>query len=194
MPEGGGARPLRGPAGDRRAVGLDLGERRIGVALCDSAGLLATPHEVVLRSGSVERDHREIARLVAEADATGVVVGLPRSLNGELGPAARKIAAEVEQLRAHLDVPVFTHDERLTTVSAHRALRQAGMSSRRRRDVVDQVAAAVILQSWLDSGGPGCDRPGVGAGQPDPASPPPQRPTGMLGGGPGSPRHRDGDA
>jgi putative Holliday junction resolvase len=140
---------------DRRSIGLDLGERRIGVALCDSAGRLATPYEVLARSGSRPRDHGEIARLVQEAGAVRVVVGLPRSLDGSLGPAARTVLEEIEQLRRVLDVPVETWDERLSTVTAERSLRSAGVGGRRRRAVVDQVAATVILQSWLEAEGGG---------------------------------------
>lgn len=136
---------------DRRSLGLDLGERRIGVALCDSGGRLATPYEVVQRSGDRARDHRELARLVAEADAVRVIVGLPRSLDGSHGPAAQSVLEEIEQLRSALAVPVCTHDERLTTVTAERGLRQAGVTGTKRREVVDQVAAAVILQAWLDA-------------------------------------------
>ena len=83
----------------------------------------------------------------------GVVVGLPRSLDGSQGVAAANVLDEIDQLRVALVVPVFTHDERLTTVTADRSLRGAGLDGRRRRKVVDQVAATVILQAWLDAGG-----------------------------------------
>ena len=134
-----------------RAVGLDLGSRRIGVALCDSAGTLATPYEVVQRSGDRQRDHRRIAELVAEAEAEVVVVGLPLSLDGSVGPAAAGVQAEVAELREHLGVPVEVWDERLSTVEAGRRLQSAGVPGRKRRHVIDQVAATVILQSWLDA-------------------------------------------
>lgn len=139
------------PPADRRTIGLDLGSRRIGVALCDSGGRLATPYEVVARSGDPARDHREIARLVAEAEAVRVVVGLPRALDGTVGIAADGVLAEVAQLRAVLGVPVHTWDERLTTVTANRSLREAGVAGPKRRKVIDQLAAAVILQAWLDA-------------------------------------------
>ncbi|MBN2621910.1 MAG: Holliday junction resolvase RuvX [Acidimicrobiales bacterium] len=135
-----------------RAVALDIGTRRIGVALSDSAGTVATPYEVVQRSGDRARDHRRIAVLVDEAGADVVVVGLPLSLDGSLGPAARAILAEVDELRAALDVEVVTWDERLSTVEAERSLRTMGVKKGDRRRVVDQVAATVILQSWLDAG------------------------------------------
>ncbi len=134
-----------------RAVGVDLGERRIGLALCDAAGRVVTPYEVVQRSGDRARDRRAIAELVAEAEAEVVVVGVPYSLDGSVGPAARRALAEVELLREVLPVPVETYDERLTTVTAHRSLRETDLSGPARRRVVDQVAAAVLLQGWLDS-------------------------------------------
>lgn len=129
------------------------------MALCDSGGLLATPYEVVARSGDRARDHRRIAELVDEAAAVRVVVGLPTSLGGEAGPAAQAVLAEIEQLRAVLPVPVCTHDERLTTVTAQRSLRQAGVNTKKGRKVVDQVAAAVILQAWLDAESAGAAQP-----------------------------------
>ncbi len=133
-----------------RAIGIDLGSRRIGVALSDSAGTMALPFEVVQRSGDRHRDHRRIAELVAEAEAEVVVVGLPYSLDGSIGPTARRYLAETAQLRATIGVPVETYDERLTTVTAERSLRETQMSGRQRRRVVDKVAAAVMLQGWLD--------------------------------------------
>ncbi len=133
-----------------RAIGLDLGSKRIGVALSDSRGALALPYEVVQRSGDRRRDHRRIAELVAEAEAEVVVVGMPYSLDGSVGPTARRYLAESEELRATLTVPVETYDERLTTVTAERSLREMQMSAGARRRVVDKVAAAVMLQSWLD--------------------------------------------
>lgn len=138
-----------------RAVALDIGSRRIGVAVSDSGGMVATPYEVVQRSGDRSRDHRRIAGLVEDAGAEIVVVGLPLSLDGSLGPAARGILAEVDELRAALDVGVVTWDERLSTVEAERSLRVMGVKKGNRRRVVDQVAATVILQSWLDAGQPG---------------------------------------
>jgi putative Holliday junction resolvase len=137
-----------------RAVALDIGTRRIGVALSDSAGTVATPYEVVTRSGDRSRDHERIAALVDEAGATIVVVGLPLSLDGSLGPAAQTILAEVDELRTALAVPVVTWDERLSTVEAERSLRAMRVRKGRHRRVVDQVAATVILQSWLDAGQP----------------------------------------
>jgi putative Holliday junction resolvase len=133
-----------------RAVGLDLGARRIGVALSDSGGALATPYEVVVRGRDRARDHSRIAAIVDETGAEILVVGLPYSLDGSVGPAAAGVIAEVDELRAALTVEVVTHDERLTTVTAHRELQAAGVRGRKRRAIVDEVAAAVMLQAWLD--------------------------------------------
>ena len=134
-----------------RTVGLDLGQRRIGVAVSDSEGRVATPHSVLERSGDVGADHVAVATIVRDVGAGRVVVGVPRSLDGSTGPAARAVLDEVARLADRVGVPVETHDERLTTVTAERSLRAGGVGRRRRRQVVDQVAATVILQSWLDA-------------------------------------------
>ncbi len=131
-----------------RALGIDLGDSRIGVAV--SSGSVATPLEVVHRSGDRDRDHRRLADLAAECEVDFVVVGMPFSLDGSIGPAARKIRAEVKVLERCLSVPVETYDERLTTVTAERSLREQGLDAKERRKVVDKVAAAVLLQGWLD--------------------------------------------
>lgn len=136
-----------------RVIGLDLGTRRIGVAVSDSQGLLATPYEVVERCGDPDLDRQRIAAIVAEAEAGMVVVGLPLSADGSDGPAAIAARAEAEVLAEVLGLPVEMHDERFSTVSANRSLAAVGVNSRRRRNVIDQVAASVLLQSWLDQTG-----------------------------------------
>ena len=133
-----------------RALGIDLGSKRIGVALSDSAGSLATPYEVVPRSGDRHRDHRRIAALAEEAGAERLVVGLPLSLDGSQGPAARAALAEADELATVTGLPVEVWDERLTTVSADRDLMALDMKAPARRRVIDKVAAAVMLQAWLD--------------------------------------------
>ncbi len=134
-----------------RALGLDLGSRRIGVSVSDSAATVATPIETVQRSADHATDYRAIADLVAEWEVEIVVVGLPLSLDGTVGPAARAVQAEVARLEETLTLPVVTHDERLTTVTAERSLMEQSMAGPARRRVIDRVAAAVILQSWLDA-------------------------------------------
>ena len=134
-----------------RALGVDLGSRRIGVAVGDATGTLASPLEVVERSGDEASDHRRLAALVAEYEAEVVVVGLPLSLDGSHGPAATAYQAEAQRLGARLSVPVETYDERFTTVTAEQQLRDAGVRGPARRKVIDKVAAAVLLQAWLDA-------------------------------------------
>ena len=133
-----------------RILAIDLGTRRIGLAVSDATETLASPRPAIERCGDRERDHRHIAEVAAEEEAGLVLVGLPLSLDGSEGPAATAAREEVEALRAVLDVPVDVHDERLTTVTAHRLLAEQGLDSRRRRSVVDGAAAAVLLQAWLD--------------------------------------------
>ncbi|MYI56447.1 MAG: Holliday junction resolvase RuvX [Acidimicrobiia bacterium] len=134
-----------------RALGVDLGTRRVGLALSDSEGRIATPLEVLERSGSEAQDHAAIAAVAAERDVEVVVVGLPISLDGTMGPAARATSAEVGRLTTAVGVPVETCDERLSTAAADRQLRLGDVKRSRRRQVVDMAAAAVILQSWLDA-------------------------------------------
>ena len=134
-----------------RALGLDLGSKRIGVAVSDRSGTIASPLTVLARSTSRRVDHDRVAALVREEEAERVVVGLPRSLSGQLGPAARGVLVEAEALATVVGVPVETYDERLSTVAAESALRESGVRGPARRQVVDKVAAAVILQGWLDA-------------------------------------------
>lgn len=133
-----------------RALGIDLGAKRIGVALSDSAGTMATPYEVVVRSGDRQRDHRRLAALAEEAGAEVLVVGLPRSLDGSDGPAAVAARAEAAELAAAVGLPVELWDERLTTVTAERDLMALALKGPARRKVIDKVAASVLLQAWLD--------------------------------------------
>ncbi len=133
-----------------RALGIDLGSKRIGVALSDSGGTLATPYDVVARSGDRARDHRRIAELAREAEAEAIVVGLPLSLDGTDGPAATAARAEAIELADATGLPVELWDERLTTVSADRQLLALDLDARARRRVVDKVAASIMLQAWLD--------------------------------------------
>lgn len=131
-------------------MGLDLGARRIGVAVSDPSGVVASPYEVIERSGDPAADHATIARLVKEVGADRVVVGLPLSLSGASGPAAEAATAEAEALGKVVGVPVETSDERLTTVTAQRSMIEGKVRRRQRRQSIDKVAAAVMLQSWLD--------------------------------------------
>jgi len=136
-----------------RVLGVDLGSRRIGLAVSDPDGRVATPHSVVERSGDPGVDRRKILAHAREAGASRVVVGLPLSLSGGVGPAAKAVLEEVDALRALAggEVTVETHDERLTTVIAERGMREAGVARRARRRTVDPAAATVMLQSYLES-------------------------------------------
>jgi putative holliday junction resolvase len=135
-----------------RVIGLDLGDARIGVAISDPERRLALPMGTV-HVGQPPGELKAIAAMVAAQDATLVVVGHPISMSGERGGRATRAEGFADALRAILSVPVALHDERLSTVEAERALRDAGMAGRDRRAVVDQTAAAVILQAWLDAHG-----------------------------------------
>jgi putative Holliday junction resolvase len=130
-----------------RVIALDVGERRIGVAVSDPTGTLATPHTVIHRRSKAE-DFETVARLVIELEAERVVVGLPLSLNGEVGPQARRVSRYAHALAQRLDVPMELHDERYSTVTADALLTERG---RKRRVPIDAAAAAVILQDYLDS-------------------------------------------
>lgn len=136
-----------------RVLGVDLGGRRIGLALSDPTRTVATPHTVIERASTRERDHVAIVDAARREDVTTIVVGLPLSLSGAKGPAARAALAEIDELRAVAgpEIEVVAYDERLTTVSAERSLQEARLGRDARRRVVDKVAAAVMLQAWLDS-------------------------------------------
>ncbi len=137
---------------DLRSIALDMGDKRIGIAVSDSDGLLAVPSRVFHRSGDKLADFRKLAKELNEYQATTIVVGLPLSLSGEIGPKARMVLEEIDLLREELpDLVVVTHDERMTTLSASRALFATGRSSKSLRRVVDASSATIILQSWLDA-------------------------------------------
>jgi putative Holliday junction resolvase len=132
----------------RRILGIDLGKARIGVAVSDELGMLAHPLETVPATGDATR---RIAELAREKNAERVVVGLPRHMNGTVGASANDALAFAEKLRALVSCEVITWDERLTTMAANRALHSSGRKVRNSRGVIDQVAAQMILQGYLDS-------------------------------------------
>jgi putative Holliday junction resolvase len=136
-----------------RVLGLDLGQARIGVAISDDHRRLAVPLGTV-RTGA-PADVKAIAAIVAENGVTEVVVGLPIGLSGASGEGVDHARKFAEALRGFLGVPVALQDERLSTVEAERGLRSAGVRGKRRREVIDQSAAAIILQSYLDRGAHG---------------------------------------
>jgi putative Holliday junction resolvase len=130
-----------------RILGLDFGRARIGVAISDELQMLAHPLETIPAN---EEPASRVAEIVREKQVDHVVAGIPRQMNGQIGTAATEVLEFVEKLRAILPCPVVTWDERLTTVAAHRALRDAGKKTRDTRGYVDQVAAQMILQTYLD--------------------------------------------
>jgi putative Holliday junction resolvase len=132
----------------RRILGIDLGRARIGVAVSDELGMLAHPVETIPARGDATR---RVAEIVQEKNAERVVIGLPRHMNGSVGVGAAEALAFAEKLRACVACEVVTWDERMTTMAANRALRDSGQKSRNSRGVVDQVAAQMILQGYLDS-------------------------------------------
>jgi putative Holliday junction resolvase len=147
-----------------RILGIDLGSVRIGVAMSDGTATLASPLVVVNRSKRRSIDHAAIKRIVDEWEVERIVVGLPLSLDGSVGTAASAALAEADELGVATGVPVETYDERLTTVSAHQILREQGVAGPDRRARVDMVAAAVLLQAWLD--GQSADGPDDGDPRP----------------------------
>ena len=134
-----------------RVLGLDVGDRRIGLALSDPTGMLASPFGYVERGPS---DIADILRVAEENEATEIVVGLPLSMSGDSGTQAGKVRGFIRDLRSRTDLPIKTVDERLSTVQAQGMLQQSGRRLRDRdRGEIDAAAAAVILQAYLDYGG-----------------------------------------
>ena len=133
-----------------RVLGVDLGSRRIGVAVSDATGTLASPLTVIERTGDRNADYRALAEIARDEAAERMIVGLPLSLSGDVGPAAEAAIKEVEAMAAVVGLPVETYDERFTTVEADRSMRESNVPARARRRDIDKVAAAVMLQSWLE--------------------------------------------
>jgi len=133
-----------------RILGIDYGDVRIGIALSDPTAFLASPF-TTLQTGKAVID--EIVSLVLEHQVKKIVVGLPRNMNGSYGPATEKVRIFIQKLSKKTDTPIVEWDERLSTVSAHNALREAGLNGKKRKGVVDKVAAQIILQNYLDAHG-----------------------------------------
>jgi putative Holliday junction resolvase len=131
-------------------MGLDVGDKRIGVALSDEGAVIATPKETLERRGN-RKDIAHLLELARIEDVAEILVGMPLSLDGSEGPQAKKIGRFIEALREATGLTVTTWDERFTTVGAERALLEADMSRAKRKQTIDKVAAALILQGYLDS-------------------------------------------
>ncbi len=146
-----------------RYLGLDVGNRRIGVAVSDELGLTARPVMTLERKRRRRDDLRSLARLCRRFDVAGIVVGHPLHLSGEAGTQAAKTRVFAVELGEMTGLPIHLWDERLTTREAHRILYEAGRARQTHRKVVDQVAAALILQSFLEGGEPATPGGGKGA-------------------------------
>lgn len=134
-----------------RLLGLDVGKKTIGVAMSDPTGTIATGLGVIRRT-TLAKDLAEILSIAKANDVELLVVGLPRNMDGTLGPKAREVLEFCKELESFTGLAVKTQDERLSTVSSERAMLEADLSRRRRKQLVDKTAAAIILQSYLNSG------------------------------------------
>jgi len=133
-----------------RVMALDYGEKRIGIALSDPLGITAQGMKVLERT-SLKKDIAFLADTCREEEVAEIVLGLPRNLNGSLGPKAREVEKFGEALQQRLDLPVLYYDEWLSTVAAEKVLLEADLSRKKRKKVIDKTAAVIILQSYLDS-------------------------------------------
>lgn len=132
-----------------RIMGLDVGEKRIGIAISDPMGWTAQGHSVLQRS-ALETDIKTIGQLCQDYEVEKIVVGLPRNMDGSIGPKALEVQEFAQLLEKQLDINIAYWDERLTTKSAERVLIEADLSRRRRKQVIDKMAAVYILQAYLD--------------------------------------------
>ena len=133
-----------------RIMGLDIGDKKTGVALSDPLELTAQG-KTVLKFDTTPEQIEYIVGLVEQYNVDEIIVGLPKNMNGSLGPRAEKVLNIVEELQAEINIPVNTWDERLSTSAAEKTLIEADMSRAKRKDVIDKMAAVVILQNYLDS-------------------------------------------
>ena len=133
----------------KKALGIDLGDARIGVAASDDLGMLAPPLETIpaAKGDPIAR----ILELASSRNAAAIVIGMPRNMDGSYGPAATKAKEFIEKIRARTSLQIVPWDERLTTVAAQRSLQESGRNARNQKSVIDQVAAQIILQGWLDA-------------------------------------------
>ena len=133
-----------------RVLGIDIGSKKIGIAISNQEMTLATPLTVVRRSSQKSEDHKAIMSIAHEWEVELLVVGIPLSLDGSLGVAAENVLQEIEHLERNTGIPVDTFDERFTTISAKQVLHNQGVSEKEQKNIIDQVAASIILQAWLD--------------------------------------------
>lgn len=136
-----------------RMMGLDVGEKRIGVALSDDTGTFVFPFTTIVRTASEKADLRSIVRIIEEEGVSKVIVGIPIMLSGKEAIQAEKIRAFADKLAKRLRIPLEYWDERYSTVEAERLLIDAGKSREARKNIIDKAAAAIILQSYIDAKG-----------------------------------------
>lgn len=133
-----------------RIIGLDVGDRTIGIAISDPLGLTAQGITTIRRK-SLEKDISAILDICKEYSVESFVIGLPKNMNGTVGPQGEKVLEFCEELKKNISIPITMWDERLTTVAAEKAMLQADMSRSKRKKIVDKIAATYILQGYLDS-------------------------------------------
>ncbi len=133
-----------------RYMGLDVGDKTIGVAISDELGMTANPVVTITRTASIKRDIGEVRRIAEENGVGRIVVGMPYMLDGSVGIQAEKVQAFIEELRRRIRIPVVTWDERLTTAEVERILIASDQSREKRKKVIDKMAAAVLLRSYMD--------------------------------------------
>ncbi|TCL69360.1 putative Holliday junction resolvase [Hydrogenispora ethanolica] len=134
-----------------RWMGLDVGEKRIGIAISDPLEITAQGYMVLQRSGSFRKDLDSLCQMMSDREIDGLVIGLPKNMNGTEGPMAEKVRGFGTELAKLVKIPIFYWDERLSTGSAEKALLEADLSRRERRSRIDKVAAVIILQNFLDA-------------------------------------------
>ena len=132
-----------------RLLGLDIGERRIGIAVSDELGMTAQGISTLYR-GNPEEDIRRLAGIIREWSGEKIVVGLPRNMNGTYGPQSQKVKDFIEELKSEIPIETIYWDERLTSVAAERTLIEGNVSRKKRKTVIDKIAAVMILQGYLD--------------------------------------------
>jgi putative Holliday junction resolvase len=130
-----------------RLIGIDYGKKRIGIAVSDPLGLTAQPIEVFDNTKQV---FEKINRLIEKYDADQIIVGMPKTLKGEIGQSAEEVLQFMEELKKHVNIPVLSYDERLTTARAQKILLDSDVSRKKRREVIDKIAAAYMLQGYME--------------------------------------------
>lgn len=133
-----------------KILGLDVGSKTIGVAVSDELNLIAQGVTTLKRKG-LRQDVKQLLKMIEEHSVEKIIVGLPKNMNGSIGPSAKMVLSLIEELKKFIELPVITWDERLSTVAAQNALLEADMSRKKRRRVINKVAAILILQGYLDS-------------------------------------------